>query len=333
MAYNNGAYMNGFSQAPYLLGMGPLPPPTSREIAVAQMHAALNSGMFDQTRRFEDQHDSGEDSDSPAPSGPQYVPHIDPALLAQLPGPAQSAATTVSAATAPAVNLTLSLTVYGDPSKDKKAPTVTTTLVVPSDLSSEDFFSRVHAHMNVDPTTAQLGWKESLDRRRDPYNRLASGQDMRDAFTRLVALTKSRTKRAIVMEIVNLEVQPDGKPTKQAEKPSETAVTIPELRKVKEKLACAEHPGRNRWCYVLPPSSKHPGKHVPLDIEVIGLWARKMHDGEVDEDCVTPPNVLNLDELAERGRAREERTRISKPWGCWAALRSTTAVLCSAVVR
>lgn len=33
------------------------------------------------------------------------------------------------------------------------------------------------------------------------------------------------------------------------------------------------------------------------------------HDGEVDEDCVSPPNVLNLDELAERGRAREERTR------------------------
>ncbi|KAJ7826045.1 hypothetical protein B0H14DRAFT_3468012 [Mycena olivaceomarginata] len=28
---------------------------------------------------------------------------------------------------------------------------------------------------------------------------------------------------------------------------------------------------------------------------------------DVDEDCVTPPSILNLDELAEKGRAREER--------------------------
>ena len=31
------------------------------------------------------------------------------------------------------------------------------------------------------------------------------------------------------------------------------------------------------------------------------------HDGEADEDCIDPPSILNLDGLAERGHAREER--------------------------
>ncbi|KAJ6619071.1 hypothetical protein B0H10DRAFT_2217138 [Mycena sp. CBHHK59/15] len=111
------------------------------------------------------------------------------------------------------------------------------------------------------------------------------------------------------MEVVNLEVQPDGKTTKQAEKATETALTIPELRKVQAKLTCAQHPGKNRWCYVMGPTSKHPGKHVEVGIDVVNLWARKMHDGEAEEDCVEPPNILKLDELAERGRPREDRAR------------------------
>jgi hypothetical protein len=63
---------------------------------------------------------------------------------------------------------------------------------------------------------------------------------------------------------------------KKADKPSETAVTLPELRKVKEKLTCALHPGKNRWCYVRGPKDKRPGEHVPLDLEVLLLWARHM---------------------------------------------------------
>ncbi|KAJ7618806.1 hypothetical protein B0H17DRAFT_1152299 [Mycena rosella] len=92
-------------------------------------------------------------------------------------------------------------------------------------------------------------------------------------------------QKPVIMEIVNLT---DGKITKQGEKQAETAISIPELEKVKAKLTCALHPGKNRWCYVMPPTSKHPGKHILLGIEHGGLWARKVHDGEASDDCIDP---------------------------------------------
>ncbi|KAJ7687118.1 hypothetical protein B0H17DRAFT_1302112 [Mycena rosella] len=181
-------------------------------------------------------------------------------------------------------------------------------LVFPADIPADDFFSRIHARMNIDPATAILGWKESQERRRDPHRRLETAEDLGGAFKQLIALQKSsRRKKPVIMEIANLEVQPDGKTTKQAEKQSETAISIPELEIVKAKLTCALHPGRNRWCYVMPPDSKHPGEHIALGIEHVGLWARKVHDGEASDDCINPPNILNFDQMAEKGRAREER--------------------------
>ncbi|KAJ6456520.1 hypothetical protein C8R45DRAFT_795249, partial [Mycena sanguinolenta] len=180
---------------------------------------------------------------------------------------------------------------------------------LPYDISAIDFFSRVHAQMGVNPETAVLGWKESAERRRDPYHRLSTPQDLKDALKQLLALQRSlRRRRPVVMELVNLEVQPDGSATKKAEKASETVLTLPELEKVQAKLTCAEHPGKNRWCYIMGPKSAHPGKHVEVGIDVVSLWARKIHDGEANEDCVNPPNILRLDELAERGRTREERS-------------------------
>ncbi|KAJ7077933.1 hypothetical protein C8R44DRAFT_910695 [Mycena epipterygia] len=315
MAYNYYQYpaaappqnMTGLSSnTAYLLGMGPLPhAPTGRQLAVAQMQAALNSGMFDGTHgptpRFEEDQDEDDDDEER---------NIDPALRAistQVPGPTPTVGTYPSGRAA-VRTVTITATVYGHKTNDKKAAAVTTTLIIPVDIPPDDFFSRLHAVMNVDPATASLGWKESAERRRDPYHRLSSAEDLKDAFKQLIMLQDtSRRRKPFVMEIVNTEVQPDGKTVKQAEKPSETAITVPELRKVQAKLACAEHPGRNRWCYVMGPTSKHPGKHVPLGIDVVSLWARKMHDGEADEDCIIPPNILNLDELAERGCAREER--------------------------
>ncbi|KAJ6614275.1 hypothetical protein B0H10DRAFT_1803816 [Mycena sp. CBHHK59/15] len=188
-------------------------------------------------------------------------------------------------------------------SNDKKAPTVTTTLIVPANIPPDDLFSHLHAQMNVDPTTASLGWKESAERRRDPYHRLSSTEDLQDAFKQLTTLmASSHRRKQVIMEIVNL---PNGKTVKQAEKPSKTAMTIPELLEVQTKLACAEHPGNNRWCYVMGPKSKYPGKHVEVGIDVVSLWARKMVD--TDEDCINPPSILNLDKLAERGCAWEER--------------------------
>ncbi|KAJ6523024.1 hypothetical protein B0H19DRAFT_1085869 [Mycena capillaripes] len=42
MSYNNQHYAN----ARLLLGMGPMPPPTNQDLAVAQMQQSLNQGMY-----------------------------------------------------------------------------------------------------------------------------------------------------------------------------------------------------------------------------------------------------------------------------------------------
>ncbi|KAK6987631.1 hypothetical protein R3P38DRAFT_2458561, partial [Favolaschia claudopus] len=107
-----------------------------------------------------------------------------------------------------------------------------------------------HAQMNVDPETAMLGWKEAQERRGDPYHRLSSEQDVKDAFRDLIKRVLVWYSSEVVMQIVNLEEQTNGKTTKKPEKPSETAVAVPELHNVQEKLSCMEHPGKNRWCYV-----------------------------------------------------------------------------------
>ncbi|KAJ6607194.1 hypothetical protein B0H10DRAFT_1956454 [Mycena sp. CBHHK59/15] len=284
-----------YATAAYLLGMGPLPPPTNRELAVAYAQAGLDSGRFTQPQFEEDQaddSDNDENTHAQPPFGP-YEPQIDPALLA------------ISNQGAAVANITVEVIDYATKDKNKQ---MKTQLVIPTNIPPDDFFSRVHARMNVDPATAILGWRESQERRKDAPHRLSNAEDLLDAFKRLTALqNNSRRKKPVIMEIVNSEMQPNGKTTKQAEKQSETVVAIRELEKVKAKLTCALHPGKNRWCYVMPPDSKHPGKHVALGIEHVGLWARKVHDGEASDDCINPPNVLNFDQMAEKGRARDER--------------------------
>ncbi|KAJ6616838.1 hypothetical protein B0H10DRAFT_2219178 [Mycena sp. CBHHK59/15] len=235
-----------------------------KQTAVAMMQAALDSNMFDQHRMFEE--DEDEENENEHDHEGFFVPRQGPASL-----------------------ITVKVPVYGAVNKDKKAPMVTTMLVLPSDIPATDFFSRIHAQMNVDPTTAVLA------------------EDLDGAFKCLVKLqTSTQRKKDVIMEVVNLEVQPDGKTTKQAEKQSETALSIPELQQVQAKLKCAEHLGNNRWCYAMGPKSTHPGKHVELGIDVVSLWARKVHDGDADPDCVEPPSILRLDELAKRGRTWEE---------------------------
>ncbi|KAF8214495.1 hypothetical protein K438DRAFT_2008803 [Mycena galopus ATCC 62051] len=300
--YNPGRY----ATAAYLLGMGPPPPLTNRDRAVAYAQAGLDSGMFTRPQFEENQADDSDDENThtqPPVSGP-YEPQIDPALLA-LSDRGAGANNFVVGIDQPVPKITVEVLDYAAKDKTKQ---MKIQLVIPADIPPDDFFSRVHARMNVDPTTAILGWKESLERRRDPHHRLSTAQDLSDAFKHLVALQKSlRRKKPVIMEIVNLEVQPDGKTTKQAEKQSETVIAIPELENVKAKLTCALHPGKNRWCYVMPPDSNHPGEHVALGIEHVGLWARKIHDGEASDDCINPPNIFNFDNMTKRGRTREER--------------------------
>ncbi|KAJ7321940.1 hypothetical protein DFH08DRAFT_969835 [Mycena albidolilacea] len=233
--------------AAFVVGLAPSPSSTNREFAVARINAALDSGIFDGT-----------------PAWSNYrLPSIQPSAdmlstVAVQPGRDQ----------------------YYCPSNyhPARAPNVSTTLVHRSDIQAEDFFSRVHAHINVNPETPTLGRKESMEPRKTPH---------------LVDLQNSwRHKRPVIMGVVNLEVQSDGKSVKQAEKTSESAVIALEVGKVRARPSCALYPGKNHWCYVMGPTSKHPGKHCPVGIDVVTLWARKIHDKEADEDCVNPPSIL-----------------------------------------
>ncbi|KAK6984487.1 hypothetical protein R3P38DRAFT_3452347 [Favolaschia claudopus] len=145
-------------------------------------------------------------------------------------------------------NITVDVPVYGttENNKKKKAAPVLTRIIVPADLPPADFLSRMHAQMNVDPETAMLGWKEAQERCGDPYHRLSSEQDVKDAFRDLIKVQEST-------RLISREVRRSrrSKTTKKPEKPSETAVAVPELHNVQEKLSCMEHPGKNR-CYPDP---------------------------------------------------------------------------------
>lgn len=76
---------------------------------------------------------------------------------------------------------------------------------VPVDIPCEDFISRVCAAMNLDVTTAELGWKSNDDAKRDPARQLATENDLRDAF-RMLVKTKNNTRRKkeVVMQMVHL---------------------------------------------------------------------------------------------------------------------------------
>ena len=77
-------------------------------------------------------------------------------------------------------------------------------LCLSADLSSEDFFSRVCARMDLEPLDAQIRYRYDGDRQKDPTFRLANEDDWRLAIGR----THEKMKRArtweVVVKLVNL---------------------------------------------------------------------------------------------------------------------------------
>ncbi|KAJ6624198.1 hypothetical protein B0H10DRAFT_2212928 [Mycena sp. CBHHK59/15] len=166
--------------------IGPFPKPTNQQLAVHYMQGALDSGMFDQHSMFEEQRgeDGSDDEDPLHARGHQlYLPPPPPM------SPQPSAALPPLSRQHAAQLLTVSVPVYGAKGAEKNK-TVTTTLV----------------QMNVDPATAVLGWKESSECRRDPYHRLSSVDDLKEALRHLLALqTSTHCKKPVVMEVTNLK--------------------------------------------------------------------------------------------------------------------------------
>ena len=73
------------------------------------------------------------------------------------------------------------------------------------DITFQDFISRMCANMDLDPTTAQIGWKTLDDAQRMPARQLASDDDLKNAFRDLLKLKNNpRRKKEVVMLVIHL---------------------------------------------------------------------------------------------------------------------------------
>jgi hypothetical protein len=148
----------------------------------------------------------------------------------------------------------------------KNEPPIKATVVFEVDIAYQDFLSRVCAHMGLDPNAAQLGWRCTDDTKRDGFIRLATLDDLTQAFARLMALKTNRRKKPVVMEICdlvslvgheacrynslsNVQKPKEPEPAKERLGLKTTDTTYrEELDLVKAKLKCLMHPGPHRWC-------------------------------------------------------------------------------------
>ncbi|KAK7020912.1 hypothetical protein R3P38DRAFT_3272015 [Favolaschia claudopus] len=285
-----------YATTQYLLGMGPMPPPTNTELAVVQLQHTMDQGAFA---------NMGYMAPGPGYAPPQYIsqprdpiPSSQPPSLqldVHVPGPAVQETATTQATAVPPTVLEISI--------DNIAP--------------EDFLARICARMEILDGDAQLGWKSSDDLKRDLPKRLSTEDDVKAAFDyfRPILLSKRRQKK-IFMETINL-AKPAEK-TAAAPKVTETAYRD-ELNIVKAALACEKHRGHNRWCYVRRDNEKGE-RCVPLGLEEVTLWARKLHEDkakpenerELDDKCTKYPDVFKLDDMEKVAAEREERSKNRK---------------------
>jgi hypothetical protein len=75
----------------------------------------------------------------------------------------------------------------------------------PSDIPRHDFRDRIMAAMNLDPTTAQLGWKTNDESKRSLAHQLITDNDIDNAFKTITDIQKNpRRRKEIFMEIIHL---------------------------------------------------------------------------------------------------------------------------------
>jgi hypothetical protein len=77
-------------------------------------------------------------------------------------------------------------------------------LRLPTDISFDDFFSRVCAHMELPPLEALIGYKFSGDRKSDLAFRLANEQDLHQVMAQEIDKLKRARTKEVVIEIYNL---------------------------------------------------------------------------------------------------------------------------------
>ncbi|KAG2749318.1 hypothetical protein P692DRAFT_20732641 [Suillus brevipes Sb2] len=171
-------------------------------------------------------------------------------------------------------------------------------LCLPVDIGFEDFFSRVCAKMDLNPSEAQLGYKFNTDRVRDDPNQLSSEMQLREAMERgKRLLTRARTHE-IILEIFNLrKVQAAGRRSREEadlenQEPPTSISFAAEFRELKNRLSCAKHTGKH--CYVNPIT----GDHKALDVYRLTLWAKKISLGETTYE--KPPEATMFDHVPKK---------------------------------
>ena len=151
------------------------------------------------------------------------------------------------------------------------------------DTPPANLLSRVCANLDVMLDAAKLGWKANDNTKRDPNHHLKTADDAANAFRILGGHLKNPQRtRPVYMEVVNLvshfsvhivlsltALRKDA--VMSATKLLNETAYEGELNTVKAKLACAAHPGPNRWCY----ASGEKGTYT-IGLEHITLWARKI---------------------------------------------------------
>ena len=75
----------------------------------------------------------------------------------------------------------------------------------PSDIPHYDFCDCIMAAMNLDPTTAQLGWKTNDEGKHSLAHQLITNADIDNAFKTITNIQKNPCRRReIFMEVIHL---------------------------------------------------------------------------------------------------------------------------------
>ncbi|KAF9046646.1 hypothetical protein BJ165DRAFT_1527720 [Panaeolus papilionaceus] len=151
-------------------------------------------------------------------------------------------------------------------------------ILVPPTIAYQTFLTQVCEIMGSPPNVTKLAWKTSDDLKAILPRELRTPAQLKSAIQTIVKI-QSNPKRfkPIAMVIINLNPK-----------------TIPyeeELLLLQDKLRCAVHVRPDCWCYVRP-GCKNLDDHIPLGIEELNLWAKKIHVGMGDATGNIPPDCF-----------------------------------------
>jgi hypothetical protein len=223
---NNNEPLPRYAMAQYLLGMGPMPPPTNQELAAVHIQQSLNQGAFEHTydqvattlrcrlqARALAYSTTAVGRTIPSLLQVQHRHRVVPELATTHPLILVGAASVSLSQTGR--NLTyhlpgLEVEIPAAPVAETESTLATAATPIRLEFSIDDvipgdFLARVCANMDVSRADAKLGWKASTDAKRSLARPLQNDNDVKAAFDYFCPIISStrRTKK-VHMLVVNL---------------------------------------------------------------------------------------------------------------------------------